>query len=120
MSWYVKALKSYATFTGRARRMEYWMFFLVNFLVSLALAVIEAILGGKGLLMGLYSLAVFLPSLAVSVRRLHDTNRSGWWLLIALVPLIGGIVLLVFTFRDGQRGDNQYGPNPKGIETAHA
>jgi uncharacterized membrane protein YhaH (DUF805 family) len=76
--------------------------------------------GGIGLLSGIYSLAVLIPGIAVSVRRLHDTNRSGWWLLISLIPLIGAIVLLVFMVQDSQEGDNQYGPNPKrDIRTTH-
>jgi len=114
VNWYLGVLRNYATFTGRARRTEYWMFFLVNIVISLLLAAVEAIFGGPGVLQGLYSLCVLIPSLAVSVRRLHDTNRSGWWLLIGLVPLLGLIVLLVFAVQDSQAGGNQYGPNPKG------
>lgn len=112
MHWYLEVLKKYAVFTGRARRREYWMFFLVNFIVGLVLAVIGRVLDLE-ILQYLYSLAVLLPGLGVSVRRLHDTGRSGWWLLIALVPLIGAIVLLVFLVSDSQPDTNQYGPNPK-------
>lgn len=112
MYWYLEVLKKYAVFSGRARRREYWMFFLVNFIVGLVLAVIGRVLDLE-ILQYLYSLAVLLPGLGVSVRRLHDTGRSGWWLLIALVPLIGAIVLLVFLVSDSQPDTNQYGPNPK-------
>jgi uncharacterized membrane protein YhaH (DUF805 family) len=114
MNWYVDVLKKYATFDGRARRKEYWMFFLFNLIISLALAFIEGIFGGPGVLGVLYSLAVLVPSIAVTVRRLHDTGRSGWWILISLVPVIGWIVLLVFMLTDSHPGSNQYGPNPKG------
>ncbi|GAA1004635.1 DUF805 domain-containing protein [Streptomyces thermogriseus] len=112
MYWYLEVLKKYAVFSGRARRREYWMFFLVNFIVGLVLAVIGQVLDLE-ILQYLYSLAVLLPGLGVAVRRLHDTGRSGWWLLIALVPLIGAIVLLVFLVSDSQPDTNQYGPNPK-------
>jgi len=115
MNWYVQVLKKYADFTGRARRTEFWMFYLFSFLVSLGLGIVEAIFGGPGILGGLYGLVVLLPSLAVSVRRLHDTGRSGWWLLIFLIPLIGVIVLLVFAVQEGQRGDNAYGHDPKAV-----
>ena len=118
MNWYMAVLKKYAEFTGRARRKEYWMFALINFLICVVLVVIDVQSGlsnpmGLGVLSGLYSLAVFVPSLAVSVRRLHDTDRSGWWLLILLVPLIGAIVFLVFMLLDSQPGENRHGPSPK-------
>jgi uncharacterized membrane protein YhaH (DUF805 family) len=90
------------------------MFVLLSVIISIALSVVEWIVGGPGVLAGLYSLAVLIPSIAVGVRRLHDTGRSGWWLLISLVPLIGIIVLIVFLATDSQPGANQYGPNPKG------
>src|SRR5437899_1593476 len=93
MHWYLEALKKYAVFSGRARRKEYWMFFLFNLIIGLVLGVIEGVAGGPGVLESLYGLAVLIPGIAVSVRRLHDTNRSGWWLLIGLIPLIGVIVL---------------------------
>jgi uncharacterized membrane protein YhaH (DUF805 family) len=113
MEWYLKVLKNYVGFSGRARRKEYWMFFLVNLIVSIALSIIEWVIGLPTVLTGLYSLAIFLPSLAVTIRRLHDTNRSGWWVLISLVPFIGVIVLLVFTVLDSDPHENNYGPNPK-------
>lgn len=118
MNWYLEVLKKYAVFTGRARRAEYWWFTLFNLLASIALGLIDGFTGmigeaGFGVLGTLYALAVLLPSLGVLVRRLHDTNRSGWWVLIALIPLIGAIVLLVFVVLDSQPETNQYGPNPK-------
>jgi uncharacterized membrane protein YhaH (DUF805 family) len=119
MTWYVEVLKKYAVFKGRARRKEYWYFVLFNTLITIVLGTIDGVTelvsaeAGIGLLSGLYTLAVLVPSIAVSVRRLHDTNRSGWWLLISLVPLVGPIVLLVFLVLDSQPGENQYGSNPK-------
>ena len=118
MSWYIKVLKNYAVFSGRARRKEYWMFVLFNFIFYVVLTIIDVITGmysdiGLGVLSGIYSLALFIPALAVAVRRLHDTNRSGWWLFISLVPFVGAIILLVFLATDSQPGENQYGPNPK-------
>ncbi len=120
MQWYLEVLRKYAVFAGRARRREFWMFTLVNVLISIALGIIDAILGttygaGSGVLQTIYSLAVLIPSLAVGVRRLHDTGRSGWWLLIGLVPCVGFIVLLVFFVSEGHRGDNEYGPDPKAV-----
>ena len=113
MYWYLEVLKKYAVFYGRARRTEYWMFVLFNFIIAMAISIVESLLGSPGFIGMLYGLAVFIPSLAVSVRRLHDTGRSGLWLLIAFVPLIGFIVLLVFMVQDSEYGQNQYGPNPK-------
>jgi uncharacterized membrane protein YhaH (DUF805 family) len=117
MDWYLGVLKKYTVFTGRARRREYWMFVLFNIIISVVLSIIDRVIGnpemGLGILGTLYALAVLVPSLAVGVRRLHDTNRSGWWLLIGLIPCIGFIVLIIFTVQDSQAGDNQYGPNPK-------
>ena len=120
MNWYIAVLKKYAVFTGRARRSEYWFFILFNVIISLVLGFIDGFLGlgdpeaAVGLLSVIYGLAVLMPSIAVGVRRLHDTDRSGWWLLISLIPLIGGIVLLVFFVLDGTPGENRFGPNPKG------
>jgi uncharacterized membrane protein YhaH (DUF805 family) len=119
MNWYLEVLKKYAVFDGRARRKEYWYFFLINTVISIFLAFIDSFTGtisedvGIGLLDGLYALAVLIPGTAVTVRRLHDTDRSGWWILIGLIPVIGGIALLVFMVLDSTPGDNQYGPNPK-------
>ncbi len=123
MDWYLKVLKNYAEFSGRARRKEYWMFVLFNLIFYYVLMFIDWIIGtfdpeiGLGVLGGLYSLAVFIPGLAVSVRRLHDIGKSGWMILIVLIPLIGPIWLLVLMVQDSQPGENQYGPNPK-AETA--
>ncbi len=122
MNWYLGVLKKYVEFNGRARRKEYWMFVWFNILISIVLGAVDYATGmyqaeaGVGVLSGIYSLAILLPSIAVAVRRLHDTSRSGWWLLIAFVPLIGGLVLLVFMVLDGTPGSNEHGPNPK--ETA--
>lgn len=122
MNWYIHVLKKYAVFTGRARRREYWFFALINILIVFILAFIDNATGtlsaerGIGLLSGLYSLVVFLPGLGVSIRRLHDSNRSGWWMLISFIPLIGFIVLLVFMLLGSTPGNNQYGANPKGIK----
>lgn len=122
MDWYLEVLRKYAVFSGRARRKEYWFFTLFNMLAMLVLSFIDGMFGvysmetGMGWLSGLYTLAILLPSLAVTVRRLHDISRSGWWILIALVPLIGALVLLVFTVLDSKPGSNQYGPDPKGMD----
>ena len=119
MNWYFEVLKKYAVFSGRARRKEYWFFVLFNIIVSIILAVIDGVTGtldpesGMGLLGLIYTLAILIPALAVSVRRLHDTGRSGWWLLILLIPLIGTIVILIFMVQDSKPEENQYGPNPK-------
>jgi len=118
MHWYFDVLKKYLVFNGRARRMEYWMFFLFNLIISIALGVVDGMLGtinmqyGIGMLGLVYALAVLLPSLAVTIRRLHDTDRSGWWVLIVFVPLIGPIVLLVFMVLGSTPGQNRFGANP--------
>ena len=111
MEWYLSVLKNYVGFSGRARRKEYWMFLLFNIIVSIVLNVIGAVimLPVLGLI---YSLAILLPSIAVAVRRLHDTGRSGWWLLLGLIPLIGTIILLIFLVQDSH-DENEYGANPK-------
>ncbi len=120
MNWYLEALKKYAVFSGRARRKEYWMFGLFYLIFAIVLGIIDGILGiggeDGGLLSGLYVLAMLIPSIAVTIRRLHDTDHSGWWLLIGLVPVIGTIILLIFMVQDSQSGENQYGPNPKSAE----
>ncbi len=110
--WYLKVLRQYTDFSGRARRREYWMFVLANFIIALVLGLIDYFIGYK-IFGSLYSLAVLIPSLAVGVRRLHDIGKSGWWYLIALIPLIGGIWLLVLFCQDSQYGANQWGENPK-------
>lgn len=120
MDWYWEVLKKYAVFGGRAGRSEYWYFFLFNLIVSLALGVID---GGAGLTFGpglgvlglIYALAVFLPSLGVGIRRLHDTNRTGWWFLISVVPIAGFIILLIYFIQEGTAGPNRYGPVPSNV-----
>ena len=122
MNWYLEVLKKYATFDGRSRRKEYWFFILFNVLISMALAFIDRLMGnvdpetGLGLFSGIYALGVMIPGMAVSVRRLHDTGRSGWWLLINLVPVIGAIVFLYFMVLDSTPERNEYGPSPKSNE----
>ncbi|MEN9704210.1 MAG: hypothetical protein RLZZ393_89 [Pseudomonadota bacterium] len=119
MSWFLAVLRQYATFRGRARRREYWTYLLVYFGFYILCMLADMLTGTfdleteGGLLSGLYILGMVLPSLAVSVRRLHDTDRSGWWLLIGFVPLLGQIVLLYFLIQEGDEGANPYGPDPK-------
>jgi uncharacterized membrane protein YhaH (DUF805 family) len=115
MEWYVDVLRNFSNFSGRARRKEYWMFVLINTIIAFVLGVIDRVLFGADLpvFSGLYALVVLVPAIAVSIRRLHDTGRSGWWLLIALIPLVGPIVLLVFYLLDSDRDPNAYGPSPK-------
>lgn len=119
MNWYLEALRKYAVFSGRARRKEYWMFVLFTALITIAIVVLENLVGiadsetGYGVIGALYSLAMVLPSIAVSVRRLHDIGRSGWWFLINFIPLIGSLILLFFHVQPGQPHENQYGPDPK-------
>lgn len=112
MNYYLDVLKKYAVFNGRARRKEYWMFFLFNVVIGFVLGFIDSIIGTKILAL-LYSLVVLIPGIAVGVRRFHDTNHSGWWWLIGLVPIVGVIILIVLFARDGQSGENRYGPSPK-------
>jgi len=122
VSWYIKVLRNYAVFSGRATRTEYWMFVLFNFIFALVASLIDLGIGlltfgfGLGLLNILYSLAVLVPGLAVSVRRLHDVGKSGWYLLINLIPIGGPIWFLVLLCTDSQPGDNKYGPYPKNEE----
>ena len=109
---------NYVGFSGRARRSEFWYFVLFTFLVGVVTTVVDRVLGtdfatGGGLVNMLGSLVLILPSLAVAVRRMHDTGRSGWWLLIGFIPIVGWILLIVWYCTDTEPGDNQYGPNPK-------
>lgn len=120
MNWYLKALRQYADFDGRARRTEYWMYTLFNLIFICVLYALFFIIGADSsmamlilALIGLYSLATFIPSIAVAIRRLHDVGKSGWMLLVVFIPLLGGIWLLVLYCTDSQPGDNEYGPNPK-------
>jgi uncharacterized membrane protein YhaH (DUF805 family) len=116
--WKKVVLENYANFTGRARRAEFWWYVLANFIISIIFNIIDAVIGsgmggGIGVIGLIYSLAVLVPGLAVAVRRLHDTNKSGWWLLIALIPLVGIIVLIVFWATDSTPGANDHGMSEK-------
>lgn len=120
MNYYLAVLKKYAEINGRASRAEYWYFVLFNVLIMIGLNILMAALGkvpGLGMILWLtstlYGLAMIVPGLTVAIRRLHDTNKSGWMLLLCLIPLIGSIIVLVFMILDSQPGANQYGPNPK-------
>lgn len=146
MEWMLMPLKRYAEFSGRSRRKEYWMYVLGLIIVAIVLGVIEGVLGltqmigPYGPLSALLAIGTLVPSLAVGVRRLHDTNRTGWWILLPIVPELGAVamlstgnlpvagilgivalvlalVLLVFMVLEGTKGPNQYGPDPKGVET---
>ncbi|NTU73421.1 DUF805 domain-containing protein [Candidatus Roizmanbacteria bacterium] len=120
MHWYFEVLKKYTVFNGRARRKEYWYFSLFNIIVIIVLIFINAVIdpagfrqgAGFGPLSSMYVLVTLIPGIAVSVRRLHDTDRSGWWLLIGFIPL-ASIVLLVFMVQDSTPGENKFGSNPK-------
>jgi uncharacterized membrane protein YhaH (DUF805 family) len=123
MQWYIDVLKKYAVFSGRARRKEFWMFVLFSTIISIILSIIDRLIGtdygsgttSGGILSSIYGLAVLVPTIAVAVRRLHDTNRSGWWLLLYLT-CIGIIVLIVFWAMEGNAGDNKHGQDPKAAE----
>ena len=118
MNWFIKVSKNFS-FKGRARRKEYWMFMLIFLLAMLLLIFADNALGTYsdkddiGLLSGIYILATLIQYLAVSVRRLHDTGRTGWWLLTSFIPFIGPVIWLILTVLEGQQGSNQYGPDPK-------
>lgn len=122
MNWYIKCLKQYIDFSGRARRKEFWMFVLFNAIISVVLTIIDAAIGlsdnklGVGVLSSIYSLAVLIPSLAVSVRRLHDIGKSGWSFLISIIPLVGPIVMLIWFCKAGEQSSNEYGDNPKIVQ----
>ncbi|MCM2589127.1 DUF805 domain-containing protein [Rossellomorea marisflavi] len=126
MSWFLKGLKQYADFSGRARRQEYWMYMLFYSIFGIILygvTVIGMAMQSEGIIllgMGiyiLYTLALLVPTLAITVRRLHDTGRSGFWYFIGFVPLVGGIILLVFSCLDSENGNNQWGSNPKNSDS---
>lgn len=119
-----QAIKSgfsnYVKFSGRARRSEYWYWILFTFLVSVVASGLDSALGvksdtGSGPVQGIAGLALLLPTLGLFWRRMHDTGRRGTWILLNLIPVIGGIILIVFAAQDSQPGDNRFGPNPKGI-----
>lgn len=119
MNWIVICLRKYATFSGRASRSEYWYFALFFLVAYVALSAVDGVLGTYsqreevGLLSSIFALAVVVPALAVTCRRLHDIGRSGWWQLLNFVPLVGFIVLLFWLVKDTVPGDNEYGPSPK-------
>ena len=113
MNWYLKAMKQYVDFSGRARRKEYWMYFMVYFLITLVCGVVEGVLSMPGTLTTIVALVHLLPSLGVTARRLHDTNRSAWWMLVSFIPVIGWLVLLYFMLNAGDAQDNRFGSNPK-------
>ena len=122
MEWYLKVMRdNYANFNGRARRKEYWMFnlffllfaLLAGFVIGILSAVGEAVAMIAIILAVIWYLGHLVPSLAVTVRRLHDTGKSGWFYLLALIPYIGGLIIFIFTVLDGDKGDNAYGPDPK-------
>jgi uncharacterized membrane protein YhaH (DUF805 family) len=122
MKWFLKVLRQYADFSGRARRKEYWMYSLINFIFVTVASILDNATGmaiegiGYGPIYIIFVLATLIPGIAVSVRRLHDVGKSGWMLFVALIPIIGVIWLLVLAVKDSQPGSNQYGENPKSIE----
>lgn len=115
MEWYLKVLQQYADFDGRARRTEYWMFTLINVLISISFSALQFLLDLSifGMISTIYSLAVIIPSIAVGVRRLHDIGKSGWMMLLGLIPIIGAIWLIVLFASEGNSYENVYGPDPK-------
>ena len=115
MQWYLEAIKNYANFKGRARRKEYWLFNLFNILIIGILYLVGSAMDSVLLLVVLliYYFFMLIPSLSVTVRRLHDIGYSGWMYLVNFIPLVGGIILLVLTCLDSETNDNKYGTNPK-------
>ena len=118
LEWYLKVVRdNYANFSGRARRSEYWYFRLVSFLIALLLILLMFAIGSPAVyILVIYSLATIVPSLAVTVRRLHDVGKSGTYIFMSLVPIVGGILVLIALFTEGTYGPNQYGPDPKNPE----
>ena len=118
LDWATRPLKKYADFSGRAPRAEYWWFYLLIIVGYVIATILDSMLGlGQtvgpyGVLMCVFALAILIPSIAAGIRRLHDTDHSGWWLLIGLVPLIGAIVLIVYFVTQGTQGPNRYGEDP--------
>jgi len=120
MKWFILALKKYAVFTGRSRRKEFWMFALFSAIFAITAMIIDYVLGTTtkgevsiGLFESVYNLAILIPSLAVTCRRLHDIGKSGWWILLVFAIIIGWIILIIWHCRDSQVGENKYGVNPK-------
>ena len=118
MNYYSICLSKFADFSGRARRREYWTFALVNCLIALLLLILGLAFGedspASNIMVTIFYLIMLVPNLSVSVRRLHDIGKSGWWLFIGLIPLVGSLLLLVWSLMDSEEGENQYGENPKG------
>ncbi len=112
-NWKLVVLERFAKFDGRAGRAEFWWFVLANLLVYIALAILTQVSAIFWVLYAVYWLATLVPTIAVAIRRLHDTDKTGWLLLIAFVPFVGGIILLVFCAMEGTAGPNQYGPGPE-------
>lgn len=122
MNWFLQALKKYAVFSGRARRKEYWFFVLFYLLIAIPLTIVDAMVfgmseSGIGILSAIFMLGMLIPSIAVAIRRLHDTNRSGWWVLVSLIPFVGPFILLYFMIKAGDSGSNNYGDDPIAAET---
>lgn len=123
MNWYLKCLKQYADFSGRARRKEYWMFVLFNIIFATIAMILDKVSGitiagvGFGPIVGLYVLILLIPGLAVTIRRLHDVGKNGWFIVIGLIPVVGTVWLLVLLCMDSEPNENEYGANPKILET---
>lgn len=128
MEWMIMPLKRYADFSGRSRRKEYWMFVLLLVILGAVLgmftggfaamtdptgAAAESAMGAGSIIMGLFYLAILIPAIAVQVRRFHDQDKSGWFVLLSFIPLVGGIIVLVFMCLEGTKGENRFGPDPK-------
>lgn len=117
MNWYLEVIHNYIGFSGRARRIEYWMFIVVNMVFTFVLGAIDRMIGWRlvgdsGVLTTLYGVFIFLPWWAVQFRRLHDTDRSAWWLLLIIIPVVGWIIIILFNCQRGTLGENRYGPDP--------
>ena len=113
MEWYTGVFKKYATFSGRARRKEYWTFYLYNIIVTVLLSLLASLIDFFSMLTAIYGLVIIVPSIAVAVRRLHDIGKPGVWYCLAFIPCIGTIWLIILLATEGETGDNMYGPDPK-------
>jgi uncharacterized membrane protein YhaH (DUF805 family) len=121
MDYMLMPLKRYADFSGRSRRKEYWMFLLGVIIAAVILSIVEGVLGMQGMVGGVYGpltllliLGIIIPGIAVQVRRFHDQDKSGWFVLLGLIPFVGGLIVLVFMLLEGTKGPNRFGPDPKG------